>query len=95
VDDRAILDYVDSLSESRLIYFSNCYYVKTLTHYVTLQCGWFEETKYYVGLKLNRNPSQTETLEQWVAAKNPERFRAYYVLKYPRNVELLEPEYHI
>jgi hypothetical protein len=93
--DYDILTHIDSLSEGQLLYYSNCYLINNLRHYVNVQYTWMEEAKYFAGLNLNHSPTQIEFIEHWNLHRNAERFRAYYVIKYPDNVSMLEPEYCI
>ncbi|MHA2408317.1 MAG: hypothetical protein ACXACA_08100 [Candidatus Ranarchaeia archaeon] len=95
MDDEGILRQVDSLPRGQLLFYSRCYTVKNLKHYVGIQYEWFVKATYYAGLTLQRSPSQLELVEHWNLHSNAERFRVFYVLKYPENVELLEPEWHI
>jgi GTPase SAR1 family protein len=94
-DDIEIVNYVDSLSNKQLSHYSRCYTVKSLRHYVTIQYHWMEEAKYFAGLTLKHNPTQMELVDHWNAHQNAERFRAYYIVKYPDRVNIIEPEYHI
>lgn len=93
--DKEIIEHIDSLTECSLLYYTRCYSVKHFKHYMEIQRYWMEDCKYYAGLKLNRSPSQLEIVEYWNYHNNAERFRAYYVLRYPENVEKLEPEWFI
>lgn len=86
-EDSEIITKVDSMDEPTLEYYSNQYSVKNLKHYMALQVKWVEEERYFVGQKLGHNPTDIELLNDWVKHKNPQRFRAFYVLKYPKKVK--------
>jgi hypothetical protein len=71
------------MTYEELAYYSKNYIVTDLDHYMGLQIHWLEEEKYYLGIKLGQNPTDEEVIEAWVRHHNSERFRAFYILKYP------------
>jgi hypothetical protein len=95
MSDEEILDIVDSMSDAGLLYYSNCFLMVDLKHYMRIQSEWFLKEKYYLGVKLRKNPTEIETLNAWEEHRNSERFKAFYVIKFPDRIKSLEPEYYI
>lgn len=87
--DEEIILQIDSLSLEELKYYSDHYIVNNLNHYMKLQIEWLEKEKYYLGIKLRHNPNNEELINFWVKHHNSERFRAFYVLKYPDKVRFI------
>lgn len=85
-EEELLILQVDSFTMNELEYYSKTYIVTDLGHYMGLQIHWLEEEKYYLGIKLNHNPTNEEVIDAWVRHHNSERFRAFYVLRYPEKV---------
>lgn len=93
--DIEILEIVDGLSDTRLRHYSFCYYMNDLRHYLKIQCGWIETERYFLGMELEKRPTELEVISAWETHRNAERFKAYYVMRYPEKVSIIEPEYYI
>jgi len=63
------------------------YKPKYFQHYMDIQKGWLETEKELVSTREGHIATEDELLEDMVKYHTPERFRAYYVLKYPAMVE--------
>jgi hypothetical protein len=85
--DEDVILFIDSLDTGSILQYSINYAMKNLNHYLTLQSKWMEEERYLLGTVINHNPSEIELLDAWETHYNAERFRAFYVLRYPENVE--------
>jgi len=85
-DDASIIQYIDSLPSQSVFLFSTNFISTDLKHYVVLQCQWIETEKYLLGTVLNREPTEQELIDEWISHFNSERFRAFYVLKFPDKV---------
>lgn len=86
-EDYELIKLIDSLSDGELNYYSKVYVALDLRHYITLQLTWMEEEKYFLGMELHHDPSEEEMITAWIKHHNSERFRAFYVLKYPEKVK--------
>lgn len=86
-EDSEIINKVDSMNNTTLNYYSEHFVVIDLKHYMKLQIKWMEEERYFLGTRVHHNPTDEELIEDWILHKNPQRFRAFYVLKYPEKVE--------
>ena len=85
-DDSEIIQTIDSLSYEQLLEYS-VFYPQDLRHYLSIQRKWLQDELYYLGLKLNHNPTPKEFDLDLIETKNTERFRAFYCLKYPDKVQ--------
>jgi hypothetical protein len=56
-------------------------------HYIQSQCEWIKEAADLLWVSLGREPSKLEIARDY-HEKNALRFRVYYALKYPNNVEI-------
>lgn len=86
-DEREILRSVDELSKEDLELFSKKFKPTDFKHYMDLQIKWISEEKYFLGESLNKNPDDNELISAWINHNNSQRFRAFYVLRYPDKVE--------
>lgn len=93
--DQEAIHYVNTLSYSDLMYYTKFFRMVDLKHYLSIQLKWLEEEKYLLGTKIHKSPNDIELISDWNKHHNSERYRAYYVLRYPEKVEKFEPEYHI
>lgn len=55
---------------------------RTLRHYNFIQLEWMETSKWLLGTRLKRDPSNKEAFEDYIA-NNSLRFRAFYTIKFP------------
>lgn len=85
-EDEEIINRVDSMDNTTLDYYSKSFIALDLKHYMKLQLQWMEEERYFLGIKLQRCPTDIELLSDWITHRNPQRFRAFYVLKYPERI---------
>lgn len=87
VSDSEIISEIDSLSYDKLLEYSH-FYPQDLRHYLIKQREWLQDEKYYLGIKLNHNPTEIEFEKDLQETKNAERFRAFYCLKYPDKIKI-------
>lgn len=85
--DSEIVTFIDSLSYDELNRYTKQYTPTDLSHYLRIQTRWLIDTEYYCGINLNKPPSDIDVLKEWSESHNAERFRAFYVLKFPEKVE--------
>jgi len=81
-----IIEEIDSISLDELYRYSN-FYPQDLRHYISLQKLWLQDEIYYLGIKLNHNPTQEEFIKDLEETKNCLRFRAFYCLKFPEKIQ--------
>jgi hypothetical protein len=86
LSEEDIIKQIDSLEEKDLMGYSN-FCPQDLRHYLSIQRKWLEDEIYFLGVKLNRKPSQKEISENPERDKNAIRFRAFYCLKFPDKVK--------
>lgn len=53
----------------------------------TAQMEWIRGEHYLLATRLGRSPTQAELSADFNAHRNGQRFRAYYVMKYPRRMK--------
>jgi hypothetical protein len=56
--------------------------------YAEAQVQWLHGEHYLLGTRLGRSPTHAELLADFVAHRNGQRFRAYYVLKHPERMKV-------
>lgn len=83
--DRAALERLDKMSEDELAAF-NRLHPKDLRHYLEQQKPWLEDEIYFLGIALQRPPSQTEVAQFILDESHSQRFRAFYALRFPEAV---------
>ncbi|MDB5294290.1 MAG: hypothetical protein JWO31_273 [Phycisphaerales bacterium] len=54
--------------------------------YHALQLQWLREEEYLLGTRLGRRPTPRELCADFAAHRNGSRFRAYFAMKYPRQM---------
>jgi len=89
LDDKSdipILEIIKGLSLEELNYFGE-YSPKDLKYYNSEQNNWLAKEKYLIAArKGSPEVSPLELVEDIQRNHNPERYRAYFVLKYPNKV---------
>ena len=83
--DRIILAKIKRMSPDELKEFQK-YNPVSLKDYDYLQIQWINTAKYFLGIRLNRPPSEQEAAEEYVE-RNSLRFMAFYAMKYSGKVE--------
>lgn len=83
--DAEVLDRVDSLSPEEILSYRSII-PKDLKHYMTVQKAWIEADIYYLGCELQCKPSASQMAERILNGPDSDRFRAYYVLRFPDRV---------
>lgn len=59
-----------------------------LKHYAEKQKEWLEDDRWYLGKKLDHNPTEAEFMEDYCEkTHNAQRFRLFYELKYPTMIK--------
>jgi hypothetical protein len=58
-----------------------------LRHYNETQLKWIQEAKFLEGVNQHRAPSELDVCRSLEEHSTPQRFRAYYALKYPHRVQ--------
>lgn len=89
LEDRAdmpILSEVYAMTPEQLKHYDS-YVPKSQEHFNALQRRWMKKEGYFLGEKLNHEPSSLELIEDKSNRHLSEIFRAFYVIKYPRMVE--------
>jgi hypothetical protein len=84
-EDVVLLEIVKGMSYEELVEF-DVYTPICMKHYSKIQCKWIATEKQLLNWCRGREVSEEELIEDMGKTKNPERFRAYYVLKYPNFV---------
>jgi hypothetical protein len=87
-EDPAVVDAVNAMSLQQLSHFSRCK-PTDLRDYLEQQLKWIEDSAYFLGIDLGRNPSQSEIAEKILLSNQTQRFRAYYAIKNPGKVVFL------
>ena len=88
--DQSILEYIDTLQKAEVLIYHSTYEIQSLTHYINVQLEWILTARYFTGIRLGKFPSELELLDAWEANCNSERFRVFYILRYPNMVLKLE-----
>lgn len=60
---------------------------KQQRHYQALQLQWLRDEEYLLGTRLGRRPTQKELFIDFMNNHNGLRFRAYFALKFPREMK--------
>ncbi len=55
-------------------------------HYDAKQIEWLRKERYLVGAREHHEPSEMELIDDVMRHHNGERFRAYYVMRFPNKV---------
>jgi hypothetical protein len=84
--DKQILLIVDSLSENALKEYE-IFYPQDLKHYLSIQKRWIQDEIYFLGIKLGKDPTSQEIIDNKERNKNNLRFRAFYCMMYPDKVK--------
>ena len=89
--DRIILEIIKGMSLEELREF-DIYKAKDMTHYCWIQGLWLTAEKFLISQRFNppREVSESELINDMMLHNNGERFRVFYVLKYPENVERIK-----
>ena len=58
-----------------------------LKHYNVTQIKWISDARFLDGINNGHNPSEIEVCSSLEKYSTPQRFRAFYALKYPQFVE--------
>ncbi len=88
--DRVLLEVIKGMSVDELRAF-DVYRPIYFRHYADIQCGWLEAERHLIGNRPDRcccDVSEEELIEDINLCNNGERFRAFYVLKYPSMVSM-------
>lgn len=88
--DLPYLEIIKGMNAAEFAAFSR-YVLVDFRHYVQLQLEWLRTEKWLLGSKIQRDPSTHDLLEDVHLLPNSERFRVFYVLKYPHMVRPLTP----
>lgn len=83
LDDKDILAYLDSLQDLNAF---NGVIVLELRHYNMTQIAWIRDAQYFTGVHLGHQPTELEVCEELMRNRTPQRFKAFYSLKYPDKV---------
>jgi hypothetical protein len=86
--DKIILEIIKGMSLEELREF-DIYKAKSLKHYNDMQCTWLHTERHLIGHREGHKDevSVEELIEDIHLHNNGERFRVFYVLKYPTRVE--------
>jgi hypothetical protein len=83
--DCEVLCRVDTMSAEELRSYRNI--IPTdLKHYMTVQKAWIEADFYYLGCELQCHPTPAQKADRILNGPDSDRFRAYYVLRFPDRV---------
>lgn len=85
--DTVILEIIKGMSLEELCCF-DVYKANSLKHYNTLQITWLNAEKHLISHRDGeyKQITEGELLKDLEEFKNPQRFRTFYVLKYPHMV---------
>lgn len=61
-------------------------------HYASQHAIWMHGEKHFLGMKLGRNPTDCELVEDFQKTHVPERFRLFYLLNSPEKMALADRE---
>jgi hypothetical protein len=81
-EDIPILEVLKGMSIEELRSF-DVYTPICMKHYARVQTRWISTEKSLLDWKSGRLVDESELIRDMQHTRNPERFRAYYVLKYP------------
>ena len=86
--DKILLEIIKGMSLEELRSF-DVYVPKYMQHYTDIQCTWLCTEKHLLQNRDGccREVSEAELIEDIDKCHNGERFRVFYVLKYPNMVE--------
>ena len=89
-DDVRIVARIKAMSAAEFNYFqAHRPKPEFVRHYIQSERPWMFESIYLLGVRLGREPSEVEKARDY-QEKNASRFRVYYALKHPNNVEVPE-----
>lgn len=85
--DMVLLEIIKGMSLQELKSF-DIYKPNNLTHYNNIQCKWLYVEKHLIGHRNGtfKEVSEEELIDDLYKCNNGERFRVFYVLKYPNMV---------
>lgn len=84
----AILARIKAMSRTEFDYFqAHRPRKECIKHYIETECPWIAESIYLLGTRLGRKPTLLEEAVDY-RDKNAARFRVYYALRYPEQVEI-------
>jgi len=81
-DDVVLLEILKGMSVDELRSF-DVYAPMCMKHYMKIQESWIITEKSLLVWSCGRNIDESELINDMVKTRNPERFRAYYVMKFP------------
>ena len=84
-DDIDIIRKLKSMTSEELSYFDRTYGPTDLKHYNNVQIEWIKTSRWLLGTRIQRDPSEEECMMDYLA-QNSHRFRAFYAMKYPDKV---------
>ena len=86
-EDLQIMIVLDHLSDTEIEKFQDVseYPIEDNKHYLMVQQSWMQDCWYFLGLKLNRQPTDLEFIDSWMEHNCSQRFRVYYILQYTLN----------
>jgi len=84
--DLVYLELIKGMNLRELKEF-DVYIPLNLKDYNHHQMGWIQTEKYLIGKKTHKEVSDNELIEDFTKQHTPERYKAFYVLKYPYMVE--------
>ena len=86
-EDLRILEGIKDLDYDTFQKEYDCYRPTDMQHYLSLEREWLQKEKYFLGIKEHHNPLIQEFLEDISKSHIGEKFKAFYVEKFPEKVE--------
>ena len=86
IGDHILLEIIKGMSLEEMKSF-DVYKARYMKHYIDIQKEWLGTEKHVLQTRNGRDISEDELIEDLSKCHNGERFRVFYVLKYPEMVD--------
>jgi hypothetical protein len=95
--DALIIARIKRMSAQRLRSFDAYIPINAIEqrNYYRAQTEWIAHEQYLLTRRLGRTPTHAELSADFIHAQNGQRFRAYYVLKYPERMKCEQRKYNV
>jgi len=84
------ISFIDNIPHQKQVDIGTSFLAKDKKLYAGAHATWINGEKYFLGERLGHEPNNLELIEDFRQTRVPERFRLFYLLTYPENMELRE-----
>lgn len=86
LEDIPYIKILESMTSNEVNYFNKYFCCPNCQVYMKEQIEWINDSIFYTGQHLGYKPSFEGSNNEWKNAKNSERYRVFFCLKYPKKI---------